>query len=698
MNGLGGSLPFELTGPGWAAVGGAFAAAALAIVVLYLVRLRRRVVVVPFVALFRDALPDERTTRLFTRLRNVLSLLFALTIAALIALALGLPRWAERSETPRTVVIVLDGTASMQARASDGRARFEHAREAALDRIAELGPYDRVIVLFAGPEARVLHPLDDDHRLAARAVREAAPTDAPGTADEPLAWAAALCRRERPTAAASPVADSPVADSPVADSPVVDSPVADSPGPCEVLVLTDGGLGGLAHAAAALRSEGLDVRVALTRAEDEPAPANLAITALSARRFPTDPTRAEVMVEVTSHAPEPTRVALELAADGTLVHREELLLTPGASITHALDDLGSADAVLEARLLPVGTASPTRLDALAVDDVAYASLPPRRRRRVLVVREDTPDRDNTYLDAALLLDPYLDVVTTTPASYAASGPPADRQVVVFDGWVPETPPSLPSLVLDPGASPRAFVATGAPVVRPRFDTQLREHPLLAFLALRDVNIASARPLLPAPQDEVVGGEARGALLATGLRGSARFVALAFDVRESDLPLRIAWPILVLNALSFLVPDDLAVLEGARTGRPFRLEARGDVAPSLRRRGDPEGAALRGVLRDGASLHVLERVGVYDVIEPRPEEAGAPGRVVVASLFDEDESSLRAEPVEGATLSARGEDDRPAAGRPGEDEEGGTSLYVLVVAAALAMLALEWLTFHRRWTT
>jgi hypothetical protein len=647
-------------------------------VVLYLVRLRRRVVVVPFVALFRDALPDERTTRLFTRLRNLLSLLLALVIAALIAFGLGLPEWARLEGPPRTAVFVLDGTASMQALLGDGRSRFEHARAEALERLDALGPGDRAIVLLAGPEARVLHPLDEDLPSVARALRAATPTDAPGGADEALAWASALCARE-------------------GDAP------DGAPADCVVHVLTDGGLPGLAEAVEALRAEGVQVELAIARdEEDAPPAANLAITALSARRFPTDPTRAEVIVEVTSAAPEAARVVLEIAADGALAHREILTLEPGASVARALDDVGAADAILEARLL--STEGPAaRLDALAVDDVAFASLPPRRRRRVLVVREEASSGQNTYLDAALLLDPYLDVVTTTPAAYEASGAPVDREAVIFDGWAPRTPPRLPSLLLAPGASEPAWLPSGETLARPRFDMQLREHPLLAFLALRDVNIATARTLVPGMGDEVVGGEARGALLTTGQREGVRFVALGFDVRDSDLPLRIAWPILVLNTLAFLVPDDVAVLEGARTGRPFRLEARGDAAPWLRLRGAPEAAAIPGALRGDAALYMLERVGIYDVVEAPDGLARAgdePGRVVVASLLDRDESRLRAAAIEGAArIAPRAHDVSSGGGTADEDARSERPpLYTLVVALALALLALEWLTFHRRWTT
>src|SRR6185503_9056006 len=86
--------------------------------------------------------------------------------------------------------------------------------------------------------------------------------------------------------------------------------------------------------------------------------------------------------------------------------------------------LAGASRTLEAAIKPVDGAQ----DDLPADDRAYALMPERRRARVLVV---TPG--NTYLEAALLLDEYLDVTLLEPSKY----PPADAyDVTIFDGVAP----------------------------------------------------------------------------------------------------------------------------------------------------------------------------------------------------------------------------------------------------------------------
>ena len=61
-------------------------------VILYLLKLRRRQVEVPFVRLWEEILAEKQTTRLFSQLKRWLSLLLALFIIAILAFAPCSPR------------------------------------------------------------------------------------------------------------------------------------------------------------------------------------------------------------------------------------------------------------------------------------------------------------------------------------------------------------------------------------------------------------------------------------------------------------------------------------------------------------------------------------------------------------------------------------------------------------------------------
>lgn len=674
---------FELTVLGWLEVGAALALSGAAIVALYLVRRRPRVVVVPSLSLLAGLLPEARKVRQRARIEHLLSLLLALLIAALLAVAMGGPRLRRVASAPRTLIFVADRTASMQARDAQGRRRFDRVRQAMLARLEALRPSDEVILLGLTGHAEVLHPATTDHAALGAVLARLEPTDAPGEAAEVARWAPELCARPAALAALGPEGMSGAA-----------RPEA----PCRVEIFTDGVVPDLDEAVASMRRRDLDVAV---RSVGPAVPrGNVAITAFSARRVPSDPSRAEVLVEVASFDDVPREVSLALSADGLLAHRERLLLGARARVRRTFDDVTGADTLLEARLEPTAgdgsDSDAAALDDFALDDVAWAVLPPRRRRRALLVAPER--RPSVYLEAALLLDPGLDVATVAPEEFSE---PAmlERDLVVFDGWLPETAPPKPFLALGPGVPSRAWMPVGAPIAAPRFDTQLRNHPLLRFVALGDVNIASARPIVPMPGDVVVAGEARGALLVEGERGGARFIALAFDPRESDLPLRIAWPVLVLGAIGELVPDDVALLSSARTGRPHRLAVEATTATLVRR--DPGAAPLSIDItaRDGRGLIELERVGVYEVRTSSPGVAA----LVVANLFDARESSLvpaevpGVEPIEDALAA-------PIDGEVSTPDQArwlawlSNDLQALLVALALVLVAFEWLTFHRRWTT
>src|SRR5262249_41626332 len=153
-------------------------------------------------------------------------------------------------------------------------------------------------------------------------------------------------------------------------------------------------------------------------------------------------------------------------------------------------------------------------DELPADDHAYALLPERRRAKVLVVSPG-----NTYLEAALLLDEYLDVQLASPRDYAEKIAPSGQKhdVVIFDGATPADAPPPHAIYLDP-RGPGSPVKVDAELKSPGFDRIERKHPIVRFTALDDVNIARGHKLTPQPGDKVVGASNEGPILVTGQRG------------------------------------------------------------------------------------------------------------------------------------------------------------------------------------
>ena len=208
-------------------------------------------------------------------------------------------------------------------------------------------------------------------------------------------------------------------------------------------------------------------------------------------------------------------------------------------------------------------------DDLAVDNVAYAVLPPPRKIAVLLVSPG-----NLFLEKVLRTDPQVSLDVRTPDQY--QGGMAEADVVVLDSVTP------------PRAGPGRFVFVNAVppdvplevlgrIERPTIMDWDRTHPVMRHVELAKVTIEDAmrvRPLAAGrPVVEAVGGPLVYALEEPDRK--ALFVG--FDLFKTDFPLRIAFPLVLSNTLALAAPG---------RARPVELPVRDGPA-------DPAAGASRG---------------------------------------------------------------------------------------------------------
>jgi len=625
----------ELTGLTLTQVLTTFAAFGAAVFVLYLLKLRRRQVTVPFVKLWESVLAEKQTTRLFSQLKRILSLLVALAIVAGLAFALGDPRYEGATASGRTLVALVDASASMQATDTEAGSRIEAARERVRGLIEGLGPADRLLIAQMDATTTPVSPLSSDPRILEESLDAVEAVDVAADLGAGLRFALDVLRGE--------------------------------PG-AEVVVISDGRV----EAAPGMMERVGDSGVRLSFAKVGEASRNVAITAFSVRRYPLDKSQSEVLVELYNPTDDAHSVELTLLGDDNPLDVQRLTVGAGERLRRFFQNVSGADQTLEARL---NLADGTR-DALPVDDHAYARLPERRRARVLAV---TPG--NLYVSAALLLDEYLDVTEIGPSEY----PPEGRfDVVIFDSFVPTTPPDAHAIYINPlvgEGRTEPFAVTGI-VERPFFDRLDRQHPLLAFTALRDVNVGESLEIELEEGDRVVAGDDSAPLIVAGTRNDHRMVAINFDLRNSDLPLRVAWPLLLMNAVDWFVAEDTAYVSSYRTGDTWHVPvpATETVATIVA----PDGTSRDVPIVDGRAVYAGTRAGFYEV------RAGEHADVFAANLGPGEEA--RIEPVE--VLEVEGmRAEEPSAGRAGVRRE----LWIYLVLFALGVLVIEWFTYHRRWT-
>lgn len=611
---------------------GVLGAVGAATVVLYILKLRRRALSVPFVALWRNAIAEKQASRLFSQLKRWLSLLLQLLMVGLLVLALGDPRFEGALRDARNIVVIMDASASMKA--TDVRqSRVEAAKQRVHDLVRGLGPDDRMLVAQMDATVTPLSPLSSDLGLLHQAVDAMQATDSSADLEAALLFARDTLRGN---------------------------------GNAEIILVSDGALRGVEQLSAPAQGEPTVSYVGVGQEHD-----NVAITQFSVRRYPLDRSRAEAMLELSNLMERPVQVDLTLLGDGDVVDHTRLQLGPKENLSRFYDELAGVDRTLEARIQVLdGT------DWLPADDRAFALVPERRRAKVVVFSPG-----NTYLEAALLLDEYLEV-TWVDAKDAAHVE-GNFDVAIADGV-------LPPVELRVGGTVYLDTPEGAPIQRGQgitdfgFDQWERNDPTVRYIALENVQVTEGFALKPEPGDKVIGRSDQGPILVSGVREGRSFVALGFDPRDSDIVLRPAWPLLLLNCIDSFAPEESRYLSSYKTGTSWRLPIPAQIERVDLR--TPTGRVEHLQVRQGALTLLGRDAGFYTL--SAAGDAQQFELQLAANLSDVQESHITPTPDASAALNKL-----PAPSgfvRGARQQVWG---YLLLVVFALSLV--EWFTYHRR---
>jgi len=664
-----------------------FGVGGAAITGLYLLRMRRRQVVVPFAELWQNIERETDTRKLWRRLRRLLSWLVQMILLALLCLALGDPRPEWWFSEPRTVAVIIDVSASMDGPAgadTDARARLDLAVRRAQAELAGLGHRDRAVVIAAGFEPRVVSPL----------ALGAGPGGAANSNSADLSGRVEALRTLRPQPGRADMAGALA---------LARNTLAGYPAP-EIIVITDGALapasrgavqGCLDEGGPRVEDDGTKqgiaprCRVAMVTGPDD----NLAITAFAARRYPGDRQKVEVLAEVRNLGASKVTFALDVLADGVSVGRSTLELGPGATTRELLPELDAARARLEARLVPVSPDAPP-LPGTPLDDVAWAVVPPLDPIDVALVSDGT----DLFLEAALLaLDDHVRLTAMSPDEFDLEAL-ADEDLVILDVAGAPLPDPLPDtnlLVFDPHRNEGAPVeiAKKSDLPRPRLTEQDRNHPILEGVVFKDVNMSRGTSFETEATDLALVKHLGEPMVVLRERPDRSVLLVGFDPRQSDLPLRVAFPLLVSNVIDYF--------ESRRPGFVATVPAGSSRELSFAQLGlgASEGITTLEIEGPGGTRQIRAQDGRFRMLA---DEAGihtlrtVDGALAGATI----DLAVNMADVEASDLRPRLDDPPPearadAAPPPAPVSDG--PLWTLLLAACLLVLTAEWATYHRRRT-
>jgi hypothetical protein len=677
----------------------------LLIVLLYFLKLKRKPLEVPSTFLWRKSVKDLHVNSLFQWLRkNVLLLLQLVTILFLIYSVLAFQVHGQGG-SGKHYILMIDNSASM-AVADVLPSRLEAAKQEAIREIDAHGENDFGMVIVFNSRASILQPYTSDRTLLRKAVERIEQTQRPTRIDEALALADSLANPLKSTddEAVRPAGEDPAK----ARNYVAIEGIA-----AEVHLYSDGRFGDGGSFAAG------NLELNYHRIGKPGLADNVGIVTLNAVRDDQSAGKVQVFARVLNFRKEPvqTRARLEVRVAGLddfQIHDQILDIkglttaaadadkpisdtdTPGEGVvTFDLKDLDDAVTVLlHIKLLDVK-------DQFPLDDEAWLVLGVVRKARVLIVTDgneilhDFFDLEATAKVAAIQ---YLKPTEIKDeAKYLQPARSGAFDLVLFDRCAPETPEALPlsnTFFID--AVPPPFKRTEMPPLK---DAVIRNpasnHPLMRHLTgLDDIAISQAfrfdlkDPRVPPKVPRLLEADRETAVLFALPRRAFTDLVMTFPLVNAkgewttNWNLKLSFPVFLRNVLYTLGNvSDAAAEENVPPGQVKSL--RPDVAVTQLEVTSPVGVK-ETLSRNPAgdfSYKNTERVGVY-----RAAWAGQDERSFAVNLLDAEESNLR--PRDEIKIGAQSVAAGPSRGHTRETWKWSA-------LAALALLVLEWVFYHRR---
>jgi hypothetical protein len=641
-----------------------------ALLILYFLKLRRREMPISSTFLWKKAVQDLQVNAPFQRLRRNLLLFLQMLMLLMLLLALSRPVSNYTPGAGKLSVVLIDRSASMNTADQDGgHTRLDEAKRRAKDLVSGLERNGQATIIAFDDTPEIMQTFTGDAQALRNAIDRIQPTD----------------RRTR-LKMAFQLADAQSAYIPEQNRANVQP---------DVRLFSDGRVLDsnelLLHGDLKYEKIGTDTA------------GNLAIVALDAKRDYEQPTQVQVFARLANFGTQPKNADVQLTVDGGLRSVAAVSLPPDRwnDPNWVKDHPGEKDDNYAAKdsvefTIDMPTAGVIKVeqmnkngDMLAADDAAQVVVPPPKSLSVLLVTSD-----NYYLERAIDSMSLKDPKKLTPEDYEAQHP--DKyDVVIFDRYYPQWMPPAGNFIYF-GCAP-----TNAKLKATKdhekylllddvgvLDWQ-RDHPMLRHLNLAKVFAAHAIKLdVPADAQTLVDGTSTP-LVVLSREGQSTHLVIAFDLLDSNWPLKLSFPIFLHNALQYLaLGSDMNVRPAFEPGATPKIQRAslehigGADLKSIRLNG-PMGSRNVPIPPTGDfALPALDRVGLYSTDPPVPQF-----EKIAVNLLDENESNLV------PSDSPPGNVGQALASASGKSR---LELWWWIIAcAALPLLMIEWWVYTRR---
>jgi len=481
------------------------------VVILYLLKLKRQMRVVPSTLLWRRFLLDSRANAPFQKLRRNLLLLLQILILIFVVLALARPFFPTKAKPSAFRILLLDASASMQS-TDVLPTRFEVARAQAINLVNSLRDTDRMVVILVGGQPSVICPATSSREILRRTIRSAQPQDTGAAMNDAWRLAVSLARDQSES---------------------------------EAHLFSDG---------AFTLSPDLPTHLPLKYHPIGARSHNVGITGLDVRRVSSSTADTEIFLALQNASKSSMEFDAELYFNDQLVAVRPLAMKASEEQTLIVPFSNPSGGLVKAVLRVQ--------DDLAIDNSAIVVNRPVRHPKILLV-----SAGNSFLERALSTQKDFDLTKMLPPAHFNARDTYD--IHVFDETTPDDLPAGNVFLIR--STPNGLLEVTGLEKPPTIADVKMGHPLTRFVQFDNVNIAQSLLVKLPSWGVAIVESTKSPLIIAGQEGPRRIIWTGFSLLESNWPLRLSFPIFISNALRWLDPgvDENRMFQ-VRTGQTARL--------------------------------------------------------------------------------------------------------------------------------
>lgn len=361
---------------------------------------------------------------------------------------------------------------------------------------------------------------------------------------------------------------------------------------------------------------------------------------------------------VTNHSDQEQSFDISIYGDETILDVQEIVLKKKESRDIYFEGLDSSIKELRTEIDPD--------DALKTDNIRHSIVNSQSLKKVLIVSEE----GNIFLEKSIGVSQSIEVYKSNEK---VNEDLKGYDAYVFDGKLPENLPSDGSIIMFNPSSNSLFKVS-EPIEKGEItliDDELFRYVGLDFYIDKTKTIEGApwlRPILKLDDKTIIG---------KGVINNQKIAAIAFDIRDTDLPLRIDFPIFIQNILDYTLNINNQEKTEVLSGEAIEI----NISPKAKEVfiTDPGGKKTK---LNGSSYSDTEKTGIYKI------EQKTDGETIKSSFVSNIETSSESKDLD---ISIEvGESEKGNA----EKVKSGKDIRNIILLLALIVISFEWVVYNR----